>query len=697
METGAINYTLRQPLGVVAGISPWNLPLYLLTWKIAPALAAGNCVVAKPSEVTPFTASMLAERCIEAGLPRGVLNIVHGHGTQVGNAIVMHPEVRAISFTGGTATGRHIAAAAAPQFKKLSLELGGKNPSARVRRLRLRGRDRRHGACRICEPGRDLPVRLARSGGTLDLRALPRCVRGSRPGAARRRPGLCRYRPGRPRIRRAPRQGACGAIELARTEGGRILCGGKRGECRGLALPRGLVRRAHADRRPAAAPAGPTRRRSSARWPRFCPSTNEAEALAIANGTPYGLAASVWSRDTARCHRVAAQLEAGLVWVNTWMLRDLRTPIGGVKHSGVGREGGFEALRFFTEPSNVCIKYLTVTSHRPCPTSFSPPRAPGAARPLPARRRVGNLLFLSGMGPRRRGEKEIPGVELDAGGRRRRATTSRRSAARCSRTCASSSRTPGSSWERLVDVTVFLTDLERDFATYNRLYAEYFGKVQPCRTTVGVATTARADRDRAQVHRHTAVRTEPPTMRPIQALQLPPVDRRAPPPAQAAGRQQEGLPGRRVHRHGRRRAELAQGLPRRPGRGVLLPARRRHGAEDHAGRAARRHPDPRRRDLPAAAARAALAAALCRHGGPGHRAQAPRRRAKTGCSGTARTATRCSTKSTSSSTNIETQFPPVFERFFASLEHRTCKQCGAVMQPPPKPPTRVDARQWPVR
>lgn len=355
MESGAINYTLRQPHGVVAGISPWNLPLYLLTWKIAPALAAGNCVLAKPSEITPLTAALLAERCIEAGLPRGVLSILHGHGAQVGSAIVAHPRVRAISFTGGTATGRLIAAVAAPQFKKLSLELGGKNPSLvfadcdfdAALEGTVRAAFANQGEICLCgsrvlversiyERFRDAfvaRVQALRVGdpleATTDQGALVSCAHVDK---------------------------VMDAIGLARTEGGRVLCGGERARVAGArcregwfvqpTVIEGLAPGCRTNQEEIFGPVAT-----------LLPFADEAEALAIANGTPYGLAASLWSRDNSRCHRVAALLESGLVWVNTWMLRDLRTPMGGVKHSGVGREGGFEAMRFFTEPRNVCIKY----------------------------------------------------------------------------------------------------------------------------------------------------------------------------------------------------------------------------------------------------------------------------------------------------------------------------------------------------
>jgi aminomuconate-semialdehyde/2-hydroxymuconate-6-semialdehyde dehydrogenase len=354
MESGAINYTLRSPLGVVGCISPWNLPLYLFTWKIAPALAAGNCVVAKPSEITPMTAYLFSELCAEAGLPAGVLNLVHGLGPKAGTALVTHPGVKAVSFTGGTKTGADIAARAAPQFKKLSLELGGKNPTIVF-------------ADCDWEPtlGESLKAAFSNQGEI--------CLCGSRIFVER---GIYeRFRDDFVSRAKALRQGdplldesqqgavvseahmgkVLGYIELARQEGGRILCGGRRAMLDGRCVNgwfieptviEGLAWNCRTNQEEIFGPVVT-----------LIPFDTEEEALACANGTPYGLAASLWSRDVSRCHRVAARLEAGLIWVNCWMLRDLRVPMGGVKQSGVGREGGFEAMRFFTEARNVCIKY----------------------------------------------------------------------------------------------------------------------------------------------------------------------------------------------------------------------------------------------------------------------------------------------------------------------------------------------------
>jgi len=350
---GALNYTLRQPLGVVGCISPWNLPLYLFTWKIAPALAMGNCVVAKPSELTPVTATMLAELCNKAGLPPGVLNVVHGLGASAGQAIVEHPGIKAISFTGGTATGRVIARTAAPLFKKLSLELGGKNPTIifadadypRALNTALQAAFNNQG--QICLCGSRIYVERA-------------LYERFREDFVRRASALVIGDP----LENATQQGSLvseqhlekmlRAVHIARDEGGTILCGGERvivrGRCeKGWFFAPTVIENLSAHCRT-------NQEEIFGPIVTLQPFDTEEEVLALANSTSYGLAASVWTEQLSRAHRVAAQLQSGVVWINCWMLRDLRTPFGGVKQSGVGREGGLEALRFFTEPKNVCLK-----------------------------------------------------------------------------------------------------------------------------------------------------------------------------------------------------------------------------------------------------------------------------------------------------------------------------------------------------
>ncbi|MGB9430039.1 MAG: aldehyde dehydrogenase [Gammaproteobacteria bacterium] len=354
MESGAINYTLRSPLGVVGCISPWNLPLYLFTWKLAPALAAGNCVVAKPSELTPMTAHLFSELCIEAGLPAGVLNVVHGLGPKAGVVLVEHPEVKAISFTGGTKTGADIASRVAPKFKKLSLELGGKNPTLvfadcdfeQTVAESLRAAFSNQGE--ICLCGSRILVERSiydRFRGEFVKRV--QALRQGDPMDDQTEQGAVVSEPHLQKI--------LGYIELAKKEGGKILCGGRRANLNGRCAKGWFVEPTVIENLP------PDCRTNQEEIfgpvVTLIPFDTEDQAVAFANGTPYGLAASLWSRDVSRCHHVAAQLEAGLIWVNCWMLRDLRVPMGGVKQSGSGREGGWEAMRFFTEAKNVCIKY----------------------------------------------------------------------------------------------------------------------------------------------------------------------------------------------------------------------------------------------------------------------------------------------------------------------------------------------------
>ncbi|MEX1826557.1 aldehyde dehydrogenase [Luteibacter sp. CQ10] len=355
MAQGAINYTLHLPLGVVGCISPWNLPLYLFTWKIAPALAAGNAVVAKPSEVTPYTAWLLGTLAAEAGFPPGVLNIVHGTGPGVGEAIVRHDAVKAVSFTGSTRTGIAIAGAAAPRLKKVSLELGGKNPAIVFDDVDLSDETMativRSGFANqgeICLCGSRLLVQR----GIYDRfrAAYLERVRALRVGDPRE--------PGSDLgalVSQAHFEKVTGCIERARAEGGRVLLGGHRVSVGGRCSEGWFVEPTVIE---GVAPSGATNQEEIfGPVVTLIPFDDEAEALSIANGTPYGLAASLWTSNISRAHRMATRLDFGIVWINCWMLRDLRTPFGGSKQSGVGREGGFDALRFFTEARNVCIDH----------------------------------------------------------------------------------------------------------------------------------------------------------------------------------------------------------------------------------------------------------------------------------------------------------------------------------------------------
>jgi aminomuconate-semialdehyde/2-hydroxymuconate-6-semialdehyde dehydrogenase len=349
----AINYTLRQPLGVVGCISPWNLPLYLFTWKIAPALAAGCTVVAKPSEITPMTAYLLSKLSIEAGLPPGVLNIIHGLGTKAGGAIVSHKDVKAISFTGGTKTGEWIAQTAAPMFKKLSLELGGKNPNIifadcnydEMLETTVRSSFSNQGQICLCG-SRIFVEKPLYENFCEDFVARVSQLKIGDPLEPETNIGAI--------VSETHMEKILSYIDLAQAEGGKTLTGGKQVKLEGRCAngyfiePTIIENLAHDCRTNQEEIFGPV--------VTVTPFDTEEEVLQYANSVEYGLSATVWTENLSRAHRVAEKLESGIVWVNCWLLRDLRTPFGGMKNSGVGREGGFEALKFFTEEKNVCIK-----------------------------------------------------------------------------------------------------------------------------------------------------------------------------------------------------------------------------------------------------------------------------------------------------------------------------------------------------
>ena len=354
MPGEAINFTLRQPVGIVGCISPWNLPLYLFSWKIAPALATGNCVIAKPSEVTPMTAYLLGKACQEAGMPAGVLNIIHGLGPKAGQAIVEHPKIKAVSFTGGTKTGEHIARVAAPMFKKLSLELGGKNPNIIFADCNfddmmvntLRSSFSNNG--QICLCGSRIYVeRSIYEKFKEELVKRTQFLKVGDPFSSITDLGALSSKGHLEKIK--------SYLALAEVEGGTILCGGDTVEVKGEFEGGYFLR-------PAVIEGLPSDCRTNQEEifgpvVTITPFDTEEEAIKLANGTDYGLSATVWTKDIQKAQRLAERIQSGIVWINCWMVRDLRTPFGGMKHSGVGREGGLEALRFFTEPKNVCIKY----------------------------------------------------------------------------------------------------------------------------------------------------------------------------------------------------------------------------------------------------------------------------------------------------------------------------------------------------
>jgi aminomuconate-semialdehyde/2-hydroxymuconate-6-semialdehyde dehydrogenase len=351
---GALNYTLRQPLGVVGCISPWNLPLYLFTWKVAPAIAAGCTVVAKPSEVTPMTAFMLSKLCIEAGLPPGVLNIVHGTGPKVGSAIVAHKDIKAISFTGGTRTGEDIARTAAPMFKKMSLELGGKNPNIifadcnyeDMMATTIRSSFSNQGEICLCG-SRIFVERPMYEQFKGDFISRAAALKVGDPLDAETNVGAIVSKPHFDKI--------MSYIDLAQQEGGTVLTGGGQTHLTGRCADGWFIQ-------PTIIEGLPFNCRTNQEevfgpFVTIMPFDTEEEVLGYANSVRYGLSSSVWTDNLSRAHRVAAKIDSGFVWVNSWMLRDLRTLFGGFKDSGMGREGGFETLRFFTEEKNVCVKF----------------------------------------------------------------------------------------------------------------------------------------------------------------------------------------------------------------------------------------------------------------------------------------------------------------------------------------------------
>lgn len=349
----AFNYTLRKPLGTVVCISPWNLPLYLFTWKIAPALATGNCVIAKPSEVTPYTAYLLCKIANKIGLPNGVLNVVHGEGPRVGNCLSTHPKIKAVSFTGGTKTGSTIAGLAAPLFKKLSLELGGKNPNIifadapyeEMLATTVRSSFSNQGQICLCGSRILVEASIYDTFKTDFINRVKELNLGN-PYDKSTDVGAV--------VSASHQNKILDCIKLAKAEGGKILLGGNVAKIDNYdggyyvepTIIEGLEQDCRTNQEEIFGPVVT-----------IAPFDSEKDAIAMANSTNYGLAASIWTSNMRKAHRLAKEVDAGIIWINTWLLRDLRTPFGGIKNSGVGREGGQYALNFFTEPKNICFTY----------------------------------------------------------------------------------------------------------------------------------------------------------------------------------------------------------------------------------------------------------------------------------------------------------------------------------------------------
>ena len=353
MDGSAINYTLRKPIGVAACISAWNLPLYLLTWKIAPAIASGNTVVAKPSEVTPMTAYMFSKICIEAGVPKGVINIVHGLGSKVGDPLTTHPDIPIVSFTGGTVTGKHIASVTAPMFKKLSLELGGKNPNIvfsdadfeKAVSFASRAAFTNQGQICLCGSRLFVQEKIYEKFKIALIKKSSKLTVGD-PKDPNSNLGAV--------VSKDHMEKILNKIEEAKKLGGKILIGGDRkilsGELKdGYYINPTIIENLNYD-------CSVNQEEIFGPVVSIIPFRDEEDVIQMANSTKYGLSASIFTENISKAHRVAAKIDSGVIWINTWLLRDLRIPFGGMKHSGIGREGGFNSLEFFTEPKNICVK-----------------------------------------------------------------------------------------------------------------------------------------------------------------------------------------------------------------------------------------------------------------------------------------------------------------------------------------------------
>ena len=349
---GSINKIVRNPIGVVGCISPWNLPLYLFTWKILPAIASGNCVVGKPSELTPYTAYELGKICNAAGLPKGVLNIVHGSGKNTGTAITKHPMIKAISFTGGTVTGKEINHSASKHLKKVSLEMGGKNPTIifadcdfpKMLDTTIKSSFSNQGAICLCGSRILIEESIYKKFRSAFVNRVRELEIGDPVNNSTELGAL---------ISKDHLEKVYGYIKLAKKEGATILTGGnkilfsgrlKDGYFMEPTVIEGLDKSCRTNQEEIFGPIVS-----------LIPFSSEPEVINIANATDYGLAASIWSEDLDKASRIAGEIDFGIVWLNCWMVRDLRTPFGGTKKSGLGREGGDAGLEFFTEPKNICM------------------------------------------------------------------------------------------------------------------------------------------------------------------------------------------------------------------------------------------------------------------------------------------------------------------------------------------------------
>eukprot|EP00928_Gymnodinium_smaydae_P025694 TRINITY_DN20393_c1_g2_i2.p1 TRINITY_DN20393_c1_g2~~TRINITY_DN20393_c1_g2_i2.p1 ORF type:complete len:961 (-),score=127.55 TRINITY_DN20393_c1_g2_i2:162-3044(-) len=507
----SMSYSVRKPVGVVGMVTPWNLPLYLFTWKLGPALAMGNSVVAKPSELTPTTATMLAELCAQAGIPQGVVNIVHGEGHVAGQALVGHPDVAAVSFTGGTATGASVAAIAAPQFKKLSLELGGKNAALVFDDCSFE--DTVAGVVRssflnsgqICLCSSRILVQRGENGDFYRrfVNALVDAAKNLKVGSPDD-PGVDLG----PVVSEAHLSKIQGAISRAREEGGEVLCGGGRPEgvssSGGYYIEPVIIAGLGADSSIFQTEVfGPV--------VTVHPFDTEEEAVELANSTRYGLSASLWS-ESLRRSELAEQLSAGTVWVNTWLNRELHMPFGGVRDSGVNREGGEHSLDFYSEASTVCVKRgrrapLPMPGRGMSPSSSSTSSSnstsrsfsssakagmvEGAPSPLGAyvhARHAGGLIFLSGIGPRDPATNSVPGgpVQDPATGQVRDYDVEAQT-----RQCFANIKQildgVGCELSDVVDVQAYLINMKRDFPAFNKVWQEEMQDVGACRTTIEIA------------------------------------------------------------------------------------------------------------------------------------------------------------------------------------------------------------------